>query len=106
MIPQLKVLIVLKIEWPLSYEVANDNWWEVPTPVSRSFIQSTEQLWMDCRTAHQIHVYMGDNQNHFNNNQTHDNKTIVTLNHNVVQNNGTDSQENPIKNNSSGKRIW
>ena len=48
---------------------------------------------------------MGDNQNHFNNNQTHDNITIVTLNHNV-QNNGTDSQENPIKNNSSGKRIW
>ena len=49
---------------------------------------------------------MGDNQNHFNNNQTQDNITIVTLNHNVVQNNGTDSQENPIKNNSSSERIW
>ena len=49
---------------------------------------------------------MGDNQNHFNNNQTRDNKTIATLNHNVVQNNGTDSQENPIKNNNSSKRIW
>ena len=55
---------------------------------------------------HEVHVYMGDGQNHFNNNQTRDNRTIRTLNHNAVQDNGTDSQENPINNKNLCKRIW
>ena len=49
---------------------------------------------------------MGDNQNHFKNNQTRDNTTIGTLNHNMVQDNGTDSQEKPINNSNLSKRIW
>ena len=49
---------------------------------------------------------MGDSQNHFHNSQTEDNKTIETLNNNVVQDNPTDSQESPIKNNIVKKRIW
>ena len=92
--------------WPLRYQVTNDNWWEVTIPVRRSLIQCVRQPWKDCQPVHQIHVYMGDDQNHFNNNQTRDNITIGTLNHNVVQDNGTDSQENPIKNNNSNKCIW
>ena len=97
---------MLRTEWPLCCEIANNNWWEKATPVSRSFIQSPEQHWMDCQRMHQIHVYMGDDQNHFSNNKTWDNTTIVTLNHNVVQNNGTDSQENSINNSNLNKRIW
>ena len=76
------------------------------TPVSRSFIQGAGQPWMDCHPIHQIHVYKGDDQNHFNNNQTQDNRTIGTLNHNVVQDNGTDSEENQINNINLNKRIW
>ena len=49
---------------------------------------------------------MGDSQNHFHNSQTGDNITIETLNHNVVQDNRTDSKESPIKNNNVKKRIW
>ena len=49
---------------------------------------------------------MGDDQNHLNNNQTQDNITIGTLNHNVVQDNGTDSQQNPINNKNPNKSIW
>ena len=48
----------------------------------------------------------GRHQNHFNNNQTQDNTTIGTLNHNVVQDNSTDSEENPINNINLNKRIW
>ena len=36
---------------------------------------------------------MGDDQNIFNNNQSRDNTSIRTLNHDVVQSNGTNSQE-------------
>ena len=49
---------------------------------------------------------MGDSQNHFHNSQTGDNITIETLNHNVAQDNRTDSKESPIKNNNVKKRIW
>ena len=48
----------------------------------------------------------GRQSNHFHNSQTEDNKTIETLNNNVVQDNPTDSQESPIKNNIVKKRIW
>ena len=64
------------------------------------------QPWMDCRPVHQIRVYMGDDQNHFNNNQTRGNTIIGTLTHYVVQDNGTDSQENPVNNSYLNKRIW
>ena len=96
MTPQLKMLIMLRTEWPLRYEVVNNNWWEVATPVSRSLIHSGRQPWMNCQSLHQIHVYMTVDQNHFNNNQTQDNTIIGTVNHNVVQDNDTDLQENCI----------
>ena len=96
---------MLRSEWPLHFEVANDNWWEMATPVRRNLIQSAGQPWMHCQPKHKIHVYRGDDQNHFNNNQTQDNTIIGTLNHNVVQNNGTDSQENVINNSNLNKRI-
>ena len=76
MILQLKVLIVLRSGLPLCYEVAKDNWWEVATSVSRSLIKSAVQPWVDCQLVHKIHVYMGDDQNHFNNNQTQGITTI------------------------------
>ena len=49
---------------------------------------------------------MGDDQNHFNNNQTQEKTAIETLNRNIVQDNGTDLQENPINNSNLNKRIW
>ena len=49
---------------------------------------------------------MGNDQNHYNNNQTRDNTTIGTLNHNMAQDNVTNSQEKPINNSSLRKRIW
>ena len=61
---------------------------------------------MDCQTVHQIHVHMGDNQDLFNNNQTRDNTINVTLSYNVVQDNSTESQEDPINSNNSSKKIW
>ena len=73
------MLIVLRSVWPLRYEIANDNWWEVATPVTRTPILSAQKPRMSCQTMHQSHVYMGDYQNHFNNNQTQDNTTIRTL---------------------------
>ena len=49
---------------------------------------------------------MGDNQDLFNNNQTRDNTINVTLSYNVVQDNSTESQEDPINSNNSSKKIW
>ena len=48
---------------------------------------------------------MKNNQNHSNNNQTQDNTTIGTLNHNVVLDNGTNSQDNPINNSNINKHT-
>ena len=48
---------------------------------------------------------MKNNQNHSNNNQTQDNTTIGTLNHNVVLDNGTNSQDNPINNSNVNKHT-
>ena len=100
------MLTMLRSEWPLRYEVVNNNWWEVVTPVSRSLIHSAGQPWMNCEPVHQIHAYMAVDQNHFNNNQTQHNTATGTVNHNVVQNNGTDLQENPICNSNLNKCIW
>ena len=80
------MLTMLRNEWPLRYEVVNNNWWEVVTPVSRSLIHSAGQPWMNCEPVHQIHAYMAVDQNHFNNNQTQHNTATGTVNHNVVQN--------------------
>ena len=56
---------------------------------------------------HQINVYIGDDQSHFNNNQISKCiTTIGTLNLNVVKSNGTDPQENPINHNNLNKRTW
>ena len=48
---------------------------------------------------------MKNNQNHSNNKQTQDNTTIGTLNHNVVLDNGTSSQDNPINNSNINKHT-
>ena len=48
---------------------------------------------------------MKNNQNHSNNNQTQDNTTIGTLNHNVVLDNGTNSQDNPINSSNINKHT-
>lgn len=61
---------------------------------------------MDFRLVHQIHVYMGDNLKIISTITKQSNTTIGTLNDNVVQENGADSQENPINNNNLSKRIW
>ena len=66
-----------------------------------------KQPWIDHRSMHQVHVYMGDDQSHFNNNQISKCVTTIgTLNLNVVKSNGTDPQENPINHNNLNKRTW
>ena len=60
---------------------------------------------MDCQVVHQV-MYTWETMKIIST-ITQDNTIIESLNHNIVQDNGTDSQENTINhNNNLSKHIW
>ena len=60
---------------------------------------------MDCQVVHQV-MYTLETMKIIST-ITQDNTIIESLSHNIVQDNGTDSQENTINhNNNLSKRIW
>ena len=72
LIPQLNVLIKLKSGWPLHYglQMITGGKWQQLSVEALSRVLATLNGLSTCAS---IHLYMGDDQNRFNNNQRQDN---------------------------------